>query len=260
MKISEMFEQAGIDTDAIPYEEDQTVDKEIIRRLVMRKIGNPSAITSDSFAGSKKISVKIALVAAAVAATMMSAYAVNAATGGKLYGAILLNKENRHIAERPNYASMQEVSKGEVSESPSGKPVLTSSIIQASQLRTLNAGSVTNIAVSEKAGKITIPELFTNNGDLVIFTKADGSGWRLNKGEQLSIGFRLDLQTRKKYSDPTGEWMEIGYIRNGELVKGFAKKEKEFSYKITADEPGDYYFYAENYSAGYIIVSSGTIE
>jgi hypothetical protein len=40
----------------------------------------------------------------------------------------------------------------------------------------------------------------------------------------------------------------------------FAKKAKEVSYTITADEAGEYYFYARNASASYIIIPSGIIK
>jgi hypothetical protein len=39
--------------------------------------------------------------------------------------------------------------------------------------------------------------------------------------------------------------MQIGYIKNGALMTGFAKNAKEFSYTITADEAGEYYLYAQ---------------
>jgi len=54
--------------------------------------------------------------------------------------------------------------------------------------------------------------------------------------------------------------MEIGYIKNGEVISGLFDKAKEFSYTITADDEGEYYFYAENWSAGFIIISSGLIK
>lgn len=207
----------------------------------------------------RKISMRAALVPAVIVAMLFFALTVNAATGGKLFGAILINKENRHIANEPNYASMQAVPTG-TAISPNKKPSLNSDIINKDQLQTLNAGSVTNIALKENKKYYEIPELLlTNNADLVIFTKTEKSGWHLDKGEKLSIRFTLDLKT-SKYSDPAGEWMEIGFIKNGELITSFAKKEKEFSYTITADEIGEYYFYAENMSAGKIIISSGIIK
>jgi hypothetical protein len=207
----------------------------------------------------RKNSVRIAVVAAAIVAMMLSALTANAATGGKLFGARLLNKENRHIAKEPNYASMQEVPAG-TEIAPLKEPILNSNIINQNQLQTIKAGTITNIAVAENDGKYAIPELLLkNNADLVIFTKKGESGWHLNKGEQLTFRYTLDLTTNK-YSDPTGEWMEIGYIKNGELITSFAKKAKEFSYSITADEAGEYYFYAENMCAGSIIIASGNIK
>jgi hypothetical protein len=200
----------------------------------------------------RKISVRTAMVAAAIVAMMLSAFTVNAATGGKLFGAILLNKDNRYIANEPNYASMQQVVPGGTEIAPIKEPILNSNIINKNQLPTVKASSVTNIAVAENDGKYAIPELLLkNNADLVIFTKKEESGWHLDKGEQLNIRYTLE--------DPAGDWMEIGYIKNGELITSFAKKAKEFSYSITADEAGEYYFYAENMSAGSIIITSGII-
>ncbi|MBO9597367.1 MAG: hypothetical protein J7559_06050, partial [Cohnella sp.] len=91
----------------------------------------------------RSISVKIAVVAAAIFAMMLSALTVNAATGGKLFGAMLLNKENRHIANEPNYASIQEVPAG--TEIPVyEKRALISNIINEDQLQTILASTVTN--------------------------------------------------------------------------------------------------------------------
>jgi hypothetical protein len=200
----------------------------------------------------RKISVRIAVVATAIVAMMLSAFTVNAATGGKLFGAILLNMDNRYIANEPNYASMQQVVPGGTEIAPIKEPILNSNIINKNQLPTVKASSVTNIAVAENDGKYAIPELLLkNNADLVIFTKKEESGWHLDKGEQLNIRYTLE--------DPAGDWMEIGYIKNGELITSFAKTAKEFSYTITADEAGEYYFYAENMSAGSIIITSGII-
>lgn len=206
----------------------------------------------------RKISVKIAVVAAAIFAMMLSALTVNAATGGKLFGAMLLNKENRHIANEPNYASMQEVPAA--TEIPVyEKRALISNIINEDQLQTILASSVTNFALEKNNGKFTIPEILTGNGDFVIFTKTGETGWRLKRGEKLSIQFNLDLTTNK-YSDPIGEFMEVGYIKNGIPIKGLFNKAEEFSYTLTADADGEYYFYTENLSAGKIIIATGNIK
>jgi len=173
-------------------------------------------------------------------------------------GAVLLNNENKHLATEPTKVSTQTISNGTQPE-PLKKPVLSSNIINKKQLPTLPANTITNIAVKENNGSYEIPELLTNNGDLVIFTKTGDSGWHLNKGEQLTIHYELDLKSNMQ-SDPTGENMKIGYIKNGELISGDLKKAKEFSSTVTADATGEYYFYVENFSAGKIIITTGTIK
>jgi len=80
---------------------------------------------------------------------------------------------------------------------------LVSNIINENQLQTLLASSITHITTEGTNGNYAIPEVLTDNGDLVIFTKTDELGWHLNKGEQLTIQFPLDLKTRSKYSDQT---------------------------------------------------------
>jgi hypothetical protein len=259
IRISEMFEHATANTDTIELKDDSGIDKEKVKQMVMHKINSQPGGTNKRPTQIKKTSRRVALFAAAIIAMLLSALTVNAATGGKLFGAILLNKENRHIAKEPNYASMQAVSPRTEIAQLNG-PILNSNIINKNQLQTVRASSVTNIAVTENDdGKYAIPELLLkNNGGLVIFTKKGDSGWHLNKGEQLTIRYTLDLKTNKD-SDPAGEWMEIGYIKNGELFTSFAKKAKEFSYTITADEMGEFYFYAVNYSAGKIIIASGAV-
>jgi hypothetical protein len=258
IRISEMFEHTSVHTDTIQLKEHSDVDKDRIRQLVMCKIASQHTATNKPPTQTKIISVRVALVAAAIVAMLMSALVVNAASGGKLFGVMLLNKENRHIAKEPKFASM------EVAPTGTGnvtyvKPLLVNNIINENQLQAINAGSITNIAVNKSNGKYAIPELLTDNGDLVIFTKANKSGWHLKAGEQLTISYTLDLKTREQ-SDKVGEIMEIGYIKNGELITGVAKKQKDFSFSITAEETGEYYFYAENYSASYIIISSGIIK
>jgi len=169
----------------------------------MRKISDQQAAGSDKLpVQTKKITVRIALIAAAIAAVMMFALAANAASGGKLYGAMLLNNDNRHIANEPNYVSMEEVPAG-AQTATSERRLLVSNIINENQLQTLLASSITHITTEGTNGNYAIPEVLTDNGDLVIFTKTDELGWHLNKGEQLTIQFPLDLKTRSKYSDQT---------------------------------------------------------
>ncbi|GGA04067.1 hypothetical protein GCM10008018_57510 [Paenibacillus marchantiophytorum] len=175
----------------------------------------------------------------------------------KRNGAVLLNNENRHLAKEAIQAYAQ---KAGYQPAPFKERALSNNIINKNQIKKVSPRTVTNIAVKENDGSYEIPELLTENGDLVIFTKTDDFGWHLNKGEQLTIHYELDLKTNMQSSDPKGENMEIGYIKNGEIISEVLKKAKEFSYTVTADSTGEYYFYAENASAGKIIITTGIIK
>ncbi|MFB9274397.1 hypothetical protein [Cohnella cellulosilytica] len=255
IKISEMFERIDVNVDAIKIEEDSRVDKDKIRKMALDKINAREAGTAASPAH-RKTSRRTVVLAAAAAALLAAALGANAATGGKLFGAIVLNDDNRHLAQAPDYASMREESPGS-SINDVNKTALTSTIIREEQLQSVNAGSITNIALEEQDGRFLIPQLLTGNGDLVIFTKEEGGGWELEPGDELSIRFKLDLT--HNYSDPNGEYMELGFIRNGEPIKGSFDKTPSFDYTVTADEAGVYYLYTENYSAGKIIIDSGAV-
>ncbi|MFC5406562.1 hypothetical protein [Cohnella soli] len=258
IRISEMFDDASMNTDSIEIKMNSDIDKEKVRQMVLNKINSQIIGLRKPPVRTKKITRRIALIFAVIILMSIFAFGANAATGGKLFGAITLNEENRHLARQTNYAYMEEAPSGTKTEAYE-KRLLISNIIHENQLQSINADSVTNIAVEKDDELFSIPEILTDNGDLVIFTKMDQSGWHLDKGEKLSIRFNLDLTTNQ-YSDPKGENMEIGFIRNGELIQAYFEKDKEFSYTITADEAGEYYFYTENYSAGKIVIEKGMIE
>lgn len=255
LKISEVFDDSFVDTDYIKLSEATDIDKNRIKQLTMEKINKQQAVRAEK-APKRKMSLRLILVAAAVATVFVSAFIVNAATGGKLFGAVILNSGNRYLAYEQNYA-MSEVAATD-SEKQYKKPVLYNNIISKDYLDSLNAGTITNIVTKEKGNIYTIPEIRTSNGDIVVFTKEGELGWCLKKGDELTLNYKLDVISNKQ-SDVNGENMEVGYIKNGKPVKGYFKKAKEFKYTIKADEDGDYYFYAENYCSGYIIIQSGSI-
>lgn len=275
INISDLFDDDDEAMNPVELHADETsVDKEKLKRLVLARIRGDAGIArgdmraveeargdvtgSSPTRRTRRVSARALVVAAVGAALLGSALAANAASGGKLFGAVVLDKSNRGMAKEPAVASMKEVPAGATLQ-PEPERRLESGIIRSDLLQAINAASVTAIPVAAgSAGAYKIPELLTGNGHLVIFTKPEGTGWRLRQGDTLAIRYELDVQTNAQ-SDPSGEYMEVGFIRNGEPVKLDVKKARSFAYTLTADEDGDYYFYAENYSAGTIIVASGTI-
>lgn len=154
---------------------------------------------------------------------------------------------------------MRQIAPGETLK-PDDRRLAESAILSEEQLEDplVRDSYVASVAVEAKGRSFRIPEVLTANGNIVIFTKGEEVGWQLNKGEQLTLHYGLDLKTNAD-SDETGERMEVGYVHDGRLVQGYSAKAKQFDYTLTADEAGAYYFYIRNASAGKIIVSSGTI-
>lgn len=114
--------------------------------------------------------------------------------------------------------------------------------------------SSSNFIVKEENNKYITPEVIGTNGSVGIFTKKDNSGWMLNKGQVLTINFN-----KYKSKIVENQTVVIGYIVNGRMVNGQSFRELSGTYKITSDEPGEYYIYIVNASSEYIAFKEGDI-
>lgn len=123
--------------------------------------------------------------------------------------------------------------------------------------------TITPIALKEGTEESSwlIEPLLSANGDVTVFTKEDGGGWYLKEGETLTIRYRIDPAATDGGDTENGERMSIGYIFNHTFCEAqLHEKAKEFTYALTAQEGGEYYFYNENLCAGYIYLAEGVIE
>lgn len=170
-------------------------------------------------------------------------------------GAILLNDENMDIAKKRSSTRGGRVTSVSPDQIEPSIAELESSIVNEEYLQDMNAYSITHISLND----ISIPKVLFANGDRVIYTKEGGDGWFLERGEELRLQYTLDLDTNEG-SDKNGEIMEVGYIKDGVPTEIMVDKSIEFDVSIQSDSPGEYYFYVQNYSAGYVIIETGTIE
>lgn len=94
-------------------------------------------------------------------------------------------------------------------------------IIKSIEEDELQPKSYTKIKVEELSGRWVIPEVMFDNGALIIFTKPDGSGWSLKKGDGIEI--ELEEYTTELYGT---KGQEVGYflIENGRLNKEIVSK------------------------------------
>lgn len=110
-----------------------------------------------------------------------------------------------------------------------------------------------NLPLNEKGN---FDEITVASTDITQLTKADGSGWHLAKNETLTLKYKLNLKKVEGSDKENGEWMEIGYFKDGISTKGMHEKQKEFEYTIVAESDGEYFPYFTNQCAGYIVVTN----
>lgn len=114
---------------------------------------------------------------------------------------------------------------------------------------------ISEFIVKEENDKYITPEIIAPNASISVFTKKDGTGgWRLNKGEELKINFN-------KYKSQIVDKQNaiIGYVVNGKMINGEVFSDLSGSYKLTANESGEYYIYIVNASSEYLAFKEGSI-
>ncbi|NFO05629.1 hypothetical protein FDB23_16475 [Clostridium botulinum] len=119
----------------------------------------------------------------------------------------------------------------------------------------LDSAPISEFIVKKENDKYITPEIIGANGSISVFTKEDGSGWTLNKGEELTINFN-----KYKSKIVKDQNIIIGYVLNGKMIKGKTFSDLLGSYKLTADESGEYYIYIVNSSSDYVAFKEGSIE
>lgn len=134
----------------------------------------------------------------------------------------------------------------------------TGSVIRSSENDNCLPGSITEFQVDEVNGRFVTPAIIFWNSDMVIFTKKDGSGWKLKKGETLQ--FKAE-EYASKINDGEGQTIDYGYVWNNCLRgKAFTMcGEIQQKYEITAEEEGEYYICMINYTSDPISLKRGVI-
>ncbi len=101
------------------------------------------------------------------------------------------------------------------------------------------------------------PELIGGNNAMGIFTKDDGSGWTLEKGDKLCWDFeKYPLNSGSE----VGQSLIIGYIKDGTLFDGkLFQSQLSETYEVEATEDGMYYIYFQCVSSDNISLKEGEI-
>ncbi|MDU5723869.1 MULTISPECIES: hypothetical protein [Clostridium] len=95
----------------------------------------------------------------------------------------------------------------------------------------LDCASINAFRTIEKNSIYITPEIIQTNGSIGIFTKENDCGWNLKKGQNIKFNF-------EKYKSQVVENQTaiIGYIKNGEMIKGEEFKNLYGEYNLTIDE------------------------
>jgi len=207
------------------------------------------------------------LLLCAVLAAALVAVPVSAHMFGSITETTPITDENRELADQPDIALAQVAPADETGfeeptllmDDPEKLAEVTGGIIQKVNEGAFLPDTITVLSLSSNTDGTgwVIPELLTLNGFTTVFTKENGSGWYLKKGETLQMQYQIGTAAKEDSQSPKG--MEIGYICDHIFYSGNFMKEQNFSYTLTAPEDGTYYLYNINCCSGKIHITGGDI-
>ena len=216
--------------------------------------------------GKRRLPGRRLLLGAAVLAALLAVPA-SAHMFGSITETTPITDENRALLDEPDIAVASEAPVEEsyeepvyLMDNPEKMAEVTEGIIREVAPGAFLPDTVTVLALSPNSGNTgwVIPELLTANGFTTIFTKENGDGWELKKGETLHIQYKIGPTAGTDPKNPKKR-MEIGYIADHVFYSGELMKEEDFSYTLTAPEDGVYYLYNINFSDGKIYITGGEI-
>lgn len=118
--------------------------------------------------------------------------------------------------------------------------------------------TVNPFCAAETENGYQTPEVIFGNGAMIIFTKPDGSGWNLKKGERL-VFTAEQYPLEKKRTGTDGQKIIFGYIFEKELFSDLQDVNMKHHYVLPAKKEGEYYMTIMN-SDSIITLKEGTIE
>ena len=121
--------------------------------------------------------------------------------------------------------------------------------------------SITHFAVKGNGNSCTTPEIIFDNGVMVIFTKEDGSGWHLKKGETLVFESTEYPSEINAVTPDKGQCVGFYYVFNNTLMRKSetSLRELDLKYELTAEQDGEYYICLIGASSDPISLMEGKI-
>lgn len=190
-------------------------------------------------------------------------------------GAALITDENRDLVGKEMYMTASIYDKyGNLISGPGPAPERTlEDVIEETEVITdiepavgtnepfLIPNSITHFAVKESGNSCTTPEIIFDNGVMVIFTKEDGSGWHLKKGETLVFESTEYPSEINAVTPDKGQCVGFYYVFNNTLMRksDTSLRELDLKYELTAEQDGEYYICLIGASSDPISLMEGKI-
>ena len=212
---------------------------------------------------------------------LLASVPVSASVLRTIRGTTRITEENRELVGQKQYAVSEDAEEGIGQEHAGTEMPEVSPYMTAEAASEQTDGIIREIGLDQEGNPclydgqiITVIELneasegkswkieplLSGNGDVTVFARGNGEGWYLKEGQTLTLRYRIDPSEVFGGDVENGETMSVGYICNHTFQSAqLHVKAKEFSYTLRAPEDGVYYFYNENFSAGYIYLSEGEI-
>lgn len=119
--------------------------------------------------------------------------------------------------------------------------------------------TIIEFEVSGADGYDVTPEIIFTNDVMVIFTRENGEGWFLDKGESLTFEAE-QYPLENGWNGDGGQWIEYRSIRDGELSPdSYADNKRIQKFTVTAEEEGEYYISLRCAGTEPITLKEGTI-
>ena len=190
-------------------------------------------------------------------------------------GAALITDENRDLVGKEMQGDFSEVSiydkYGNLVSGPGEAPEPTldeilgdSTVITAVEDPDdlyLYPSSIAYFAVKEGRSSCTTPEVIFDNNVMVVFTKEDGSGWHLTKGETLVFEGEEYHSEIFPVQPDKGQSVGFHYVFNHTLMNETTSSvgQLDLKFELKAQEDGEYYIGIRGGSSDPISLKEGKI-
>ena len=227
---------------------------------VKKMLENPTVIMKSK--KTKKIYILLAATLVLIVGTIAFAFANSKG------GAQLIDESNRHLIGKEDEMGVSIFDKngslieGQQLAAPNKDVWKSSSVVKRVESGFGIPRSVTEFKTSYSDGKYITPEIMFTNGEIVIFTKEDGTGWKLKKGDTIVVEMN-EYNSEVNFGKDPGMGQGIAYyqIINGKFYKDTIHygDTLEQRFELVAKKSGEYYISLGGNSSDHISLKEGSI-